>query len=148
LTKTRLVSFLCFVWLAGCSESNQVVTLEFRLAEDEPAPGLTEMVVEPYGKSFYLHDRVWVNESDVDSAFVTIQNGRWAVELRLTPQGSDKFEELTGSNVGKRCGMILNGQLVSAPRIMAVIRVGRAIVAGDFGEAEARRVAKRLSRRA
>lgn len=40
--------------------------------------------------------------------------------------------------------MILNGELISAPRIMAPIRVGRAILAGDFTEEEARRVAEEL----
>jgi preprotein translocase subunit SecD len=104
------------------------------------------MVFEPTGEHFYFHDEVLVNESDVDSAIVIMQNGRPAVELVLTSVGTQKFEELTERNVGKRCGMLLNGQLVSAPRIMTAIRVGRAIVTSDFTEAEARRIAQGLSR--
>ena len=127
----------------GCSEQNRV-TLEFRIAEDEAAPGLTEVVFNPPGVRFYLHDEVLVDESDIDSAFVTVQNGRPAVELLLTSKESRKWEELTERNVGKRCGMILNGKLVSAPRIMTPIRVGRAIVAGDFTESEALRIAHAL----
>jgi len=122
------------------------VTLEFRIAEDKPAPGLTEMAFDPSGKRFYLHDEVLVDQSDVDTAFVIMRDGRPEVELVLTPAGTQKFEELTERNVGKRCGMVLNDQLVSAPRIMAPIRGGRAIVASDFTEAEARRVARGLSR--
>ena len=122
------------------------MTLEFRIAEDEPAPGLTEMEFDPTGESFYLHDEVLVDQSDVDSAVVIMHDGRPAVELLLTSVGTRKFEDLTERNVGKRCGMVLNGQLVSAPRIMTPIRVGRAIVASDFTEAEARRVAQGLSR--
>jgi len=121
------------------------VTLEFRIAEDESAPGLTEMVFRPTGEHFYFHDEVLVNESDVDSAVVIMHDGRPAVELVLTSVGTQKFQELTERNVGKRCGMLLNGQLVSAPRIMAAIRVGRAIVMSDFTEAEARRIAQGLS---
>jgi SecD/SecF fusion protein len=120
------------------------VTLEFRIAEDEAAPGLTEIVFNPPDVRFYLHDEVLLDESDVDSAFVTVQAGRPAVGLLLTSAGSRKWEELTERNVGKRCGMILNGKLVSAPRIMAPIGVGRAILAGDFTESEARRIAKAL----
>jgi len=33
---------------------------------------------------------------------------------------------------------------MSAPRIIAPIRVGRAIIMGDFGEAEASRIAQAL----
>ncbi|MDH3197459.1 MAG: hypothetical protein OEO21_04385 [Candidatus Krumholzibacteria bacterium] len=142
--KQPLVFCLLAFWLIGCSESKQV-TLEFRIAEDEPAPGLKELEFGRTGKRFYFHEEVLVNQSDVDSAFATMQNGRWAVELMLTAAGSRKFEELTEGNVGKQCGMFLNGELVSAPRIMAPIRVGRAIVASDFTEAEARRVAQGLS---
>jgi preprotein translocase subunit SecD len=129
----------------ACSEE-QRVTLEFRIAEDEASPGLTEAVFGPARVRFYLHNEVLLDESDVDSAHVTTQGGRPAVEVLFTSAGSQKWEELTERNVGKRCGMILNGNLVSAPRIMAPIRVGRAIVAGDFTEAEARRVAQRLGK--
>ena len=128
----------------GCSESNQV-TLEFRIAEDEPAPGLKEMVFDPTGERFYLHDEVLVDQSDVDSAVVVIHDGRPAVELVLTFVGTQRFEESTERNVGKRCGIVLNGRLVSSPRIMAPIRAGRAIVTSNFTEVEARRIAKELS---
>jgi preprotein translocase subunit SecD len=129
----------------ACSERNRV-TLEFRLAEEEAAPGLTEIGFDKPGIRFYLHDEVVVDETDVDSAFVTVQNGCPAVELKLTPEGSRKFEEMTEQNLGKRCAMFLNGELMSAPRISAPIRVGRAVVAGHFTEAEAQRVANALSR--
>jgi len=141
---TRVLALAIFC-LIGCSRSEHV-TLEFRIAEDELGPGLKEVEFGRTGKRFYLHDEVLVNQTDVDSAFVTMQNDRWAVELMLTAEGSRKFEQLTEVNVGKRCAMFLNGKLVSAPRIMAPIRVGRAIVASDFDEAEARRVARNLSR--
>jgi len=145
VSKRNLILNLLLFGFFGCSEPNQL-TLEFRIAEDEPAPGLTEMVFDPTGERFYLHDEVLVNQSDVDSALAIMQNGRWAVELILTSVGTQKFEELTERNVGKQCGIVLNGQLVSAPRIMAPIRVGRAIIVSDFTGAEARRVARGLSR--
>ena len=121
------------------------VKLEFRIAEDEPAPGLTEMIFTPTGESFFLHNEVLLNETDIDSAFVIIQNERPAIQLVLKTEGSRKFEELTENNVGKRCGMILNGELVSAPRIKAPIRVGLAIISGIFTKDEAKNIAEKLS---
>jgi preprotein translocase subunit SecD len=104
------------------------------------------MVFDQTGERFYLHDEVLVDQSDVESASVVDNRGHSAVELVLTSVGTKKFEKLTEGNVGKQCGMILNGQLVSAPRIMGPIRSGRAIIMSDFTEAEARRIAEGLSR--
>ena len=63
MSKRHLVFALFLFGCFGCSESNQV-TLEFRVAEDEQAPGLMEMVLDLTGERFYLHDEVLVDESD------------------------------------------------------------------------------------
>ena len=133
------ILLLMLSWALGCTEQRQV-TLEFRIAEDQPAPGLEEIIFNRPDMRFYLHREVLVDETDVDSAFATVQNGRPAVELLLTAEGSRRFEELTEQNVGKRCGMILDGTLVSAPRIGAIL-------AGDFSELEARSIARALTNR-
>jgi len=144
LKQLLMIIALSFITFFACSEP-ETITLEFRIAEDEPAPGLTEMVFGLTGESFYLHDEVLVDQSNVDSAMMIMQNGHPAVELLLTSAGTNKFEVLTGKNIGKRCGMVLNGKLVAAPIIRAPISVGRAIVAGNFTESEARSVAQELS---
>lgn len=103
------------------------------------------MVFSLTGENFYLHNEILVDQSNVDSAMVTTHNGRPAVELLLTSEGTTKFQMLTGSNIGKRCGMVLNGQLVSVPIIRDTIRVGRAIIVGDFTEAETLLIAQGLN---
>ena len=145
MLKRYLVITLFLFVLIECLGPNEV-TLEFRIAEDEPATGLTEMIFEMTGESFYLHKEVLVDQSNIDTAIVTTQNKRPAILLVLTREGTRKFAELTQRNVGKRCAMILNGELVSAPRIMAPIVEGRAILAGNFTESEANRIAEELSR--
>lgn len=130
--------------LYACSE-NKKAELEFRIAEDSPATNLTEMVFEPTGEIFYLHDEVLINQYDVESSAVVIQQGRPAVEVILTSEGTKKFEELTAQNVGKRCGMILNGKLLSAPLIRDTISGGRAIINGIFTTAEAEKIANGLT---
>lgn len=141
----RLLPVLLFIAFFGCSQQDNV-TLEFRIAEDEAGPGLKETFVGNTGKSFFLHQEVLMTEEAVDSAFVAPRGEAFWVELLLTPEGADKFEKLTGENVGKRCAMLVNGELVSAPRIMAPIDMGRAIIAGDFTEEEARTLARVLCR--
>ncbi|MCW8803626.1 MAG: hypothetical protein OQK57_04440 [Ignavibacteriaceae bacterium] len=144
LKQFLMIATLSLTILFACSEP-ETITLEFRIAEDESALGLTEMVFSPTGENFYLHNKVMVNESHVDSAFVVMRQGRPAVELILTSEGANKFKELTAQNVGKRCGMVLNGNLLSVPIIRDTISGGRAIITGIFTETEAENIAKGLN---
>ena len=144
---SRLISVLYFLsMLLACSE-NEKVKLEFRIAEDEPAPDLIEIVFEPTGEIFYLHNEILVNQFDVESATVVMQQELPAVELILTSKGTKKFKELTAQNIGKRCGMILNGKLLSAPIIRDTIPGGRAIITGIFTKSEAETIANGLNKK-
>ena len=129
--------------LLACSKPEKVA-LEFRIAEDEPAPNLTEMVFEPTGNIFYLHNEVLLNQNDVKSAAVVTQQERPVVELILTPEGAIKFKDLTAKNIGKKCAMVLNGKLLSAPVIRDTIPGGRAIINGIFTKSEAEAIASGL----
>jgi preprotein translocase subunit SecD len=146
MSKHLIAAIIFLSILFACSE-NENVTLEFRIAEDEPAADLTEIVFEPTGEIFYLQNEVLVKQYDVESASVLTQQGRPAVELILTSEGTKKFKELTANNVGKRCAMILNGELLSAPVIRDTISGGRAIITGNFTEAEAETIAKGLTKK-
>lgn len=44
------------------------------------------------------------------------------VLFNLNPQGAEKFGALTGANIGKPLGIVLDGRVVSAPRINSQIR--------------------------
>jgi preprotein translocase subunit SecD len=146
MLKHLIAAIIFLSILFGCTE-NEKVTLEFRIAEDEPAPDLTEIAFEPTGETFYLHNEVLVNQHDVESAAVMMQQGQSAVELILTSEGAEKFKELTAQNVGKRCAMVLNGKFLSAPVIRDTILGGRAIINGIFTEAEAEDIAKGLNKK-
>ena len=146
MLKHLIAAIIFLSILFGCSE-NEKATLEFRIAEDEPAADLTEMVFGPTGETFYLHNEILVKQQDVESAGVVNQQERPAIELILTPEGAKKFERLTAQNIGKRCGMILNGKLLSAPIIRDTISGGHAIISGIFTESEAEDIAKGLNKK-
>ena len=139
------ITIIVFLSISIACSDNEKVTLEFRIAEDKPAADLTEILFEPTGEAFYLHNEVLVNQYDVESASVVNQLGQPAVELILTSEGAKKFALLTAQNIGKRCGMMLNGKLLSAPIIRDSISGGRAVVSGIFTESEAEAIAKGLN---
>jgi preprotein translocase subunit SecD len=59
------------------------------------------------------------------------QFGEPVVAFNLNPEGAEKFSNLTGSNIGKPLAIILDGRLMSAPRINARIR-DSGIIEGGF----------------
>jgi preprotein translocase subunit SecD len=103
------------------------------------------MVLDPSGERLFLHDMVVIDQNSVRAAVVSMVDGVASIEVALTSEGARRFEEWTGMNVGELCGIVVNGKLVSAPRINAPIRGGRALITGDFTEAEAQRIADVLS---
>lgn len=139
---TVTIIFLLIVF--ACSENEQP-KLEFRIAEDHPASDLTEMIFEPTGDIFYLHNEVFLNQQDVKLASVVMQQERPVIQLVLTTEGTKKFKDLTAQNMGKHCAMVLNGKLLSAPIIRDTIPGGRAIINGIFTVDEAESIAKDLT---
>ena len=126
----------------GCGTRG--VTIEFRLAQTEPGAGLVEFVLPGSGETYYLHGDAAIGNADVATASVIQHGDRPAVDLLLTQEGAVRFAEFTKANLKRRVGILVDGELVSAPIINAPITGGRAMVIGDFSEEEALRIARGL----
>lgn len=84
-------------------------------------------------------------EQIADASFGIPQNRTsYVVNLDLTNQGADIWAQWTGANVGQLAAIVLDGQVVSAPRIQGPIPGGRAEITGQFTQAEARDLANVL----
>jgi protein-export membrane protein SecD len=60
------------------------------------------------------------------------------VELTLNSKGRRVFAKVTGENVGRRLGIILDGEVHTAPNIIDRIPSGVASITGSFTDAEAK----------
>ena len=139
-----LISMIIISSLLGCvgtQKKSEQVTIEFRLAEKEPAHGLIEMKIHRTGERFYLHKEVLLSNTDVASASVSLWSQHSVVELIFHDMGREKLSRITRANVNKHIGMLLDGKLISAPLILAPILEGKAIIDGNFSEEEAHRIA-------
>ena len=85
--------------------------------------------------------------ADLKSATVVFDQttGKPAVSLEFTSEGANKFEDLTGKNVGKPLPILLDGQLVSAPVVQEKIIGGNAQITGTFTLDEAKNLAIQLN---
>lgn len=67
------------------------------------------------------------------------------VSLEMTRRGGLRFANVTGANVGRKLGIVLDGKVHSAPNIRQKISGGRATISGGFQrDAEARDLALML----
>ena len=128
-------------------EGAESITIEFKIAEVGSAPGLTKMKVRKIDRKFYLHNEVLLNNEDIKSAEYTLWQDRPGVKLIMTERGKEKWADITEQNIGKHIGMILNGELVSAPLVKGRIDVGLAIIQGIFTEDEARKIVEGITRK-
>jgi preprotein translocase subunit SecD len=109
--------------------------------EGVPVPADAEVVRGDPKRSaggFYLVDKVAaVTGKDLRS--VRQSQDEWnspAVSFSLSPEGSRRFEQVTGENIGKEIAIILDKKVISAPRVEDRIS-GSGIIRGRYTIEEA-----------
>ena len=117
------------------------VSFELRLASMEKVDGW-ERVTDPWNQPVWISPVISLSNSDVAQASAEERGDTYSVGLLLNEEGMLKLARLTKANIGKRVAVMLNGRVVSVPKIMDEIIQGRAVIDGNFTEEEAQLVAK------
>ncbi len=86
-------------------------------------------------------DPVVTGEELVDSQPAFDQNGEPAVNFRFNPTGARKFGDYTAANIGNPFAIVLDDEVISAPRINDHIPGGSGIITGNFTVEEATQLA-------
>jgi preprotein translocase subunit SecD len=84
-----------------------------------------------------VHRRILVSGEDLTDAQPTFQQGEPVVSFRFDSIGAKRFGDATTQNVGKRLAIVLDGQVISAPRIREPILGGSGVISGNFTPQEA-----------
>jgi preprotein translocase subunit SecD len=136
-------------WASGIEPGdNQGVRFEIRLAETQPAKGLTEAIVEGTTRKVYLHKEAALTNKDVAMAQATTRDGDSAViDVRLTEDGAKKLAKLTANHVGQPLAIMLDGKVLAAPVVRDPITGGKALITGNFTKEEAARIAGAINTR-
>lgn len=116
------------------------VKVEFRLAEEEAAEGLTEAVAPSSNRKIYLHKTAVATNADLASARVTEDSQQNpAIAITFTKDGAKKMQEVTEKHVGKPLAILVNGKVVSAPTIRSAVS-GEAQIVGLFTTEEVEKI--------
>jgi biopolymer transport protein ExbD len=122
------------------------VSLEFRVSDAQEAPGWKKMDVSLSDESIYVAPEVALSNEDIASARVMMESDEPQIGVEFTLGGAKKFSALTEGNIGKRLAILVDGNVISAPIIMAHITGNQAMITGNFTENEAKRIAEGIVR--
>jgi preprotein translocase subunit SecD len=96
----------------------------------------------------YLLSASMIEGTDLDTAAAEIPQGqvKYVVTLDFNDAGTKTFGEISRALVdtGKQFAIVLDGQVLSAPTMDALILDGRAQISGDFNQASAESLATSL----
>jgi preprotein translocase subunit SecD len=99
------------------------VSLQLRLAEGLPAPGLVPAAVYGQGKTVYLHPEAQLSNSDivrVEAVKTRIGKGL-ILQIWLTRAGASRLKEATGRHIGDSLAVLIDTVVMAVPVIQQVI---------------------------
>ena len=99
------------------------VSLELRLAEGAPGPGLVQAAVYGQGKTVYLHPEAPVSNRDiarVEAVQTRIGKGL-ILQVWLTRAGAARIKEVTEKHIGDSLAVLVDSVVVSVPMIQQAI---------------------------
>jgi len=112
----------------------------------EAAPG--ERVFEDAGKGAFLRVQAdpLIAAIGIESAEPALDhNGAVAINFRFDAAGAEAFGAATSEHVGEILALVLDDELMTAPRVMGPILGGSGIITGNFTQDEAEDLAVVLS---
>lgn len=71
--------------------------------------------------------------------------GEPVVAIEFTPEGSEKFTQITKENIGKPLGIFLDDQVITLPTIQTEITGGQAVITGSFNLESAKNLSIQLN---
>jgi preprotein translocase subunit SecD len=88
----------------------------------------------PDGKPFNycIRKRVRLSGQNLVDSQPTFQDNQPVVSFRFDTRGARTFGKITSENVGRLFAIVLDGEVVTAPRIEEPIRGGSGIIRGNF----------------
>jgi preprotein translocase subunit SecD len=111
----------------------------------QAAPGVGKIILPDAEQpdQYYIVARApsVAGENLVDASSGFDQDGRPAVNFRFDTTGARQFGEYTRNNIGKIFAIVLDGKVISAPRIISAITGGSGQITGSFNVEEANRLA-------
>lgn len=124
---------------------------ELRLAFPDPGPGRRAYPVPPgapgaaqAGSVLYVSDAALLSMADLSSVKLVLDEEEHGLELHVRPDAAKALTAVTGSHIGDRIAMFVDGRLMSVP--ILIDRLSDVIwLHGAFSDEELAALARRLT---
>jgi preprotein translocase subunit SecD len=140
IKQTGLLEFVDFSQL---SQSEALALDQTTIQTDFGASGETQATATPSGDN-RIFNTVMTGDKLKTVNVVTTQTGEPEVSFELTDEGAKIFKDFTSANVGKILAIVLDKQVISAPRINQAITDGKGVISGNFTIDSANQLALQL----
>ncbi len=126
-----------------------------RLVVDNPSADSEQLILRKTNKetgqvsteTLNVEKKVLLDQTALKSAVVSkSRQDYWQVDFSLTPDGTERFAEITGQNIGKQLAIVIDGQLITAPTIQSPITGGKGQITGNFTGQEAKDLAAKINK--
>jgi preprotein translocase subunit SecD len=104
-------------------------------------PSVDETDSQGRPRMYLVEKRVMVSGENLVDAEPTFQQGEPVVSFRFDTVGGKRFGNATSKNVGRLMAIVLDGKVISAPRIREPILGGSGVITGRFSVAGAQDLA-------
>lgn len=118
--------------------------LEFRFVSETGAADVDNLPSQEYPDQTYPVERQQaVDGADLVDAQPSFdpQSGRPIVNFRFNMRGAQRFGQATTENVGRLMAIVLDNEVISAPRIQTPITGGSGMISGSFTVEQANNLA-------
>jgi preprotein translocase subunit SecD len=122
------------------------VRFEVKLAEENPAAGLSEVKISGTDRSVYLHPEAIVTNSDISRAYIiqVDHSSQYNIGIEFNPAGAEKIHAATAKHIGKPVAILLDGQVIMTATVREPI-IQSAVISGDHSKAEAEKIVKGIT---
>jgi hypothetical protein len=124
------------------------VSIQGRLAEDEPGEGLTQAPIVGEAEVVHLYPDVRFSRDDIRFADVVPDSDPLLLRIWFTEEGAERVAEVTAEYPGRRFALLVNGHVVSAPQIVQPLQPRPEVPVGvevRLPEADAERLASAVA---
>jgi preprotein translocase subunit SecD len=137
----RLTAFALAIALSPAAFA-QGVSVEFKPASVTVVDGY-QAVKDGEGLTFYVAADALITNDDIVAASAEVDplTHKPVVSITFGAAGGNRFADYTSAHVGELVAVIVDGVVLSAPRIMSPVLGGTVIINGQMSMADATRIA-------
>ena len=134
----------CGLSLVHAADPQAKVKVEIRRAENKPAEGLVEAVVQGTDRKVYLRKQTDLTNEDIASArAIDSKDTGPAVEITFTKDGQKKATKVSEAHQDKPLAILVDGKVIAALTVKTKLGE-KVLVTGNFAKEEAEKLAARI----